>query len=450
MNINPISITPNQAMVSDGQNTNTAVVDNNLDSFNQMLQALSSGVPVNSVTALPTPNKSTTWPMTWLEILGQNSNSSDPALDLLEEAPNLVNQSGETAISLTEIMTALQPIVTDSQVATTTLPVNNPSDDDTETSSTVIDEANLALLTLMSGFNPSPVATQSQLPSLSIPAETTANQAAQPASDWIAPLNEGLPVKDQTTLTRPEVIAELKSAKTVTTPVETTIAEPAKMNPTFAQELNEQIATTPVSSDINHPAETTANDTVEQNLKPKVEPAEAKPGPVLSTETLNVQNSTFKVQTVPVETKGQLPDVPALHQIFDRVSLMTQNGQTEVRLHLHPEALGQLSIQLHIVDGDIGVRMVAETAQAQKLIQDHLPQLKAAFTAQGLQLNDMAVAVGNGASSFDLAGHRPNNNWFQQSAHTQAYPAATDKTESTTARPAARAWGNGYAIDYQA
>lgn len=455
MNISPVSIAPNHPVMSDGQGTNTAVTENDTEGFNQMLQALSSGVPAHSGTDVPITNKSITWPMVWLEILGQSPNGSGPALDLLEEAPNLANQSTESAISLTEIMTALQPIVTESQLATATPLADDLSNDDTEQEANVIDETNLALLTLMSGFSPlQPATVAPPLPSLPVATESLTNQVAQSVSAWPLPTNGEFASKGQNSLakagTQAEVIANLKSTEVAAVPTETTpVTAAPKVNSAFAQELGKQMVATPVSPGTNQPAETTSNDITEPALKPKVQVTEATSSPVLSAEPFNVQNSTFNVQTAPVEAKVQLPEVPALHQIVDRIRVMTQHGQTEVQLHLHPESLGQLSIQLHMVDGDIAVRMVTETAQAQKLIQDHLPQLKAAFTTQGLQLNDMAVAVGSGASSFDLSGHRPNNNWSQQPAHSQTYPTLTDKPEPTTVRPVLRTWSNGYAVDYQ-
>lgn len=461
MNISPVSIPSNQPVLSDGQSTNLPAVENSIDGFNEMLQALSSVAPVNSAAVLPIANKSTTWPMAWLEILGQNPNTSGPALDLLEEAPNLANQSDESAISLTEIMTALQPIVTESQLAAPTPLTHDLANDATGKQANTIDETNLALLTLMSSFNPlQPVTTTPALPTPDTTTEVTTNQTVQSVPAWTPVINGDLPGQTQPTPAQPAaqatVIAELKSTEAATAPVQaTTPATPSKFNQTFAQELDQQLVSNPATSEMNQKAGAAAQTSTEPVLKPKVQAAEAVPNPILAAQTSNpalqevnsVQRSAFNVQSA--ETNIQLSNIPALHQIIDRLSLMTHHGQTEVRLHLHPESLGQLAIQLHIVDGDIAVRMVAETAQAQKLIQEHLPQLKAAFTAQGLQLNDMAVAVGGGASSFDLSGHQSHNNWPQQSAYPPVYSAAPDKTEPVMARPAVRTWNNGYAVDYQ-
>ncbi|MCB0214880.1 MAG: flagellar hook-length control protein FliK, partial [Anaerolineae bacterium] len=107
------------------------------------------------------------------------------------------------------------------------------------------------------------------------------------------------------------------------------------------------------------------------------------PQPVMPLSTASLAGS----QVVNVEASPatvQLPNIPALDQITDSISLLTQKGQTEVRLHLQPETLGHLMVKLHMADGNISVRMFAETPQAQALIQEHMSQLKMAFAAQGL------------------------------------------------------------------
>ncbi|MFN8455289.1 MAG: flagellar hook-length control protein FliK [Anaerolineae bacterium] len=452
MNINPV--TPNPVIIPDGSSSNPAATEMSTGGFNQMLQALSTTGPVNVAAALPNAAKSSAWPLAWLEILGQSPNTSGPALDLLEEAPSLANLAGESAVSLTEIMTALQPIVTESQ-ANPSLPVaDEPLQPIPAHQRLELDEANLALLTLMSGFNPlQPITATPPLPALPTTTEAAATPMVQSVPAWIPEMNGEPSSQAQATQAQPatpgQVTTEPASVAAPPAPLET--ATPAHVNSTFAQELDRQMTVAPVSSGANQAVEPAATISPEPTLKPKVEAIEAAPSQVLVAETFNSQStnnlqpSTFNVQT----TNVQLPDIPALHQIVERLSVMTQHGQTEVRLHLHPESLGQLSIQLHFVDGDIAVRMVAETAQAQKLIQEYLPQLKAAFSAQGLQLNDMAVAVGGGASSFDLAGQRPNNHWSQQPAHSPAYPTLSDKPEPAATRPVRWAWSNGYAVDYQ-
>lgn len=111
----PFAVSP-QPVMSDGQSVTPVANESGTDSFSQMLTALTTGT-TNLVIAPPNPTPGLTWPLALLEILGQSPNACGPALDLPEEAPNLAGQLQEATISLTEIMTVLQPIIASSELA---------------------------------------------------------------------------------------------------------------------------------------------------------------------------------------------------------------------------------------------------------------------------------------------------------------------------------------------
>ncbi|MCB0209415.1 MAG: flagellar hook-length control protein FliK [Anaerolineae bacterium] len=144
----------------------------------------------------------------------------------------------------------------------------------------------------------------------------------------------------------------------------------------------------------------------------------------------------------------RLPDIPALHQITDSIGILTQPGQTEVRLHLQPETLGHLLVQLHIADGNVAVRMFAETPQAQALIQEHLNQLKLAFANQGLQIDGLSVTVGQNNSAFDMLGQRSNNGSNGTNSH-QPYFSFDEIEETSESRRTTNMWGILRVVDYQ-
>ncbi len=171
------------------------------------------------------------------------------------------------------------------------------------------------------------------------------------------------------------------------------------------------------------------------------------PSPIPQPEAFNLPQTPVTVEVLPSEAPAQLPEIPALHQLVEKISLMKQEGGTEVRLHLQPESLGQVLVQLHFADGDVSVRMLAETTQAQRLIQDHLPQLKATLTAQGLQLNSMAVAVGSDASTFDRNNRQPN--YRSPMVFQQTNNSTNEVSQSVTARPLSQSWGSLSTVDYQ-
>lgn len=100
---------------------------------------------------------------------------------------------------------------------------------------------------------------------------------------------------------------------------------------------------------------------------------------------------------------------PILNQVAEAIVVTQAEGKTDVRLTLQPEALGQVSVQLQLNDGDLSVRLLAETAQAQVAIRDHLPQLKSALAAQGLQIAGFTLDVGSDGSDLNNAGQQNNH-----------------------------------------
>jgi flagellar hook-length control protein FliK len=163
---------------------------------------------------------------------------------------------------------------------------------------------------------------------------------------------------------------------------------------------------------------------------------------------INAPQPSSEVQAAATPAALQLPDVPALHQIVEKINLITRQGESEVRLQLHPESLGQVLIQLHLSNGDVSVRMLTETVQAQNLIQDHLAQLKAAFTAQGLPLNNLAVGIGSDASAFDMQRRQPND-WPQGAAHRQVTASTGEVSPPVISRSELRPGYGLHRVDYQ-
>ncbi len=161
-------------------------------------------------------------------------------------------------------------------------------------------------------------------------------------------------------------------------------------------------------------------------------------------------NSAHTIVEPPVriEVRPVAPQVVPPMSIGDAVRLVRWEGESEARLQLHPESLGQVLVQLHVANGDVAVRMLAETPQAQSLIQNHLPQLKAAFIAQGLQVGGLTVAVGSDTSAFDAPSRQPGR-WAGTPEHRRSVTSPDDVNESTNSRLAATWRSNLYTVDYQ-
>ena len=120
---------------------------------------------------------------------------------------------------------------------------------------------------------------------------------------------------------------------------------------------------------------------------------------------------------VPVAAAGvpQAVPAPAVHapvpappaaQVESGVRWMLKSGAQEAHLQLHPDSLGQVTIHLRVVGGEVHARLWVSEAASVKAVQEGRPHLELSLKEQGLQLG-----------SFDLQqGHRP----FQEAATPQA------------------------------
>lgn len=440
MNINALFGTSNQPVVLDGQTT--PISPENGDSiFNQMLKGLTLGEPGDLASILPgIPNK-TAFSLALLKILGQQPAEAGLMPDLLEEASTMAAGLPESAVTLTDIMAALQPIVNEDGEGT--LPSLFPTDEETSDEQTS-KEIDLTGLTLLSGtaivqppvlFQAMPVA----MPSVETITDTTETLISENPVITIAGKVEGEKMKS---------VVPAHQSETTTT---LTGAASANSTPTpqtsFAQTLAGQASTVFEESEVKNPASVVIKASAEPTSQPQAKVTPEAPSPILQPEVFNMPQSPITVEVLSSEAPAQLPEIPALHQLVEKISLMKQDGGTEVRLHLQPESLGQVLIQLHFADGDVSVRMLAETTQAQRLIQDHLPQLKATLTAQGLQLNNMTVAVGSDASTFDQNNRQPG--YRSPMVFQQTNDSTNEISQSVTARPLSRSWGGLSTVDYQ-
>ncbi len=120
---------------------------------------------------------------------------------------------------------------------------------------------------------------------------------------------------------------------------------------------------------------------------------------------------------------GTTPELPVLKQISESARIFRQQGSTSVRMHLQPEELGQVLVQLKVVNGEVSVQVLAESAKAQALIQDNLAQLKTAFNNQGLNTQYLEVALGSDASAFNQP-HQQSGPWGRQNGSAKQSDSA--------------------------
>lgn len=126
-----------------------------------------------------------------------------------------------------------------------------------------------------------------------------------------------------------------------------------------------------------------------------------------------------------VAVKPAAPPVPVEHFanemtnfIINKLEIVKQHGVTEARISLNPEHLGQVDIKLTMQNGQLVAQFMTRTSEARELIDQQMAQLRAALTAQGLQVEKIEVSQSSSSSTAYLYqdGRQPGSGQ-QQSQH---------------------------------
>ena len=82
-----------------------------------------------------------------------------------------------------------------------------------------------------------------------------------------------------------------------------------------------------------------------------------------------------------------------LDQIVQKAALSIHNGQHEVQLHLKPDFLGHIRMQIISEGQQVAIKMVAEFPFVKDMLENNLQQLKAELQSQGLDIEELEVSV---------------------------------------------------------
>jgi flagellar hook-length control protein FliK len=134
------------------------------------------------------------------------------------------------------------------------------------------------------------------------------------------------------------------------------------------------------------------------------------------------ETAAASTSAVPLAPAAQ-PPTPVV-QVEGGLRWMLKGGVQEAQLQLHPDSLGQVTIHLKVVGGEVHARLWITEPGSMQTVQEGRPHLEQSLKEQGLQLG-----------SFDLQqGHRP----FQEAPSAPIFQEPST-LESVTARQEAPA-----------
>jgi flagellar hook-length control protein FliK len=145
----------------------------------------------------------------------------------------------------------------------------------------------------------------------------------------------------------------------------------------------------------------------------------------------------------PLPTDAPAPGVEferVAPQVLRRVEGLIRSGETTVQMHLHPESLGRIGLQLTSTADGVHVAMTADLPATGLLLQQHLNDLRHMLADSGLNVAALSVGVGQGQQGNGAF------NWRQ-------FPAAPPAPPTSEPEPAAEepVWSvpGGSRVDYR-
>lgn len=133
----------------------------------------------------------------------------------------------------------------------------------------------------------------------------------------------------------------------------------------------------------------------------------------------NESQTTIKESTTPVPARYLASELSEM--ITERMQLSKNGDETNIRIKLSPENLGQLDIRLTTSDGKVTAHIITATSGAKDMIESQLHQLRHTLIQQGIQLDKVEVVQQPQGSqqSFMQDSRQEQGQAFQQGKHRQ-------------------------------
>ena len=146
-----------------------------------------------------------------------------------------------------------------------------------------------------------------------------------------------------------------------------------------------------------------------QYVPPVVEEAFVQETPA-DNRTFTVNQAPQPVQQAPLEAAPVQVATPAasaepaqvMQQIMARVNTISAEGFAELKMTLKPESLGDVSLRIITQNGVVMAMFVAESQRIKEIIESNFNQLRYALEAQGIEVSQLFVSVGEDDSQQQM------------------------------------------------
>jgi flagellar hook-length control protein FliK len=233
----------------------------------------------------------------------------------------------------------------------------------------------------------------------------------------------------------PEATAQPQAKQAVT--AETNDGLPINKQTLNVSTANQQ--TNPASTQVNNALQGKAVQDTGGN-SPQVDNTQVVLNAAMSTNA-----STVKTAGVEAPTFARPGDNALFMQLAEAVRGHVHKdgqGQTQVRLQLHPANLGEVSIKLTYRDGHITTHFHAATEQARQVIESSLPQLRETLAGYQLNLQSATVSAGDEGNRWGQRENQGRQFNKQRGSHLTERGKTTETISGTGPEAAATSSAN--------
>lgn len=82
-----------------------------------------------------------------------------------------------------------------------------------------------------------------------------------------------------------------------------------------------------------------------------------------------------------------------IQQIIQQANVMIRRGGGEMKMQLNPEGLGNVKLKVKVDEGKVGIQMIADTADAKRLLEGSISDLKANLSQHKMTVDTFKVDV---------------------------------------------------------
>lgn len=123
------------------------------------------------------------------------------------------------------------------------------------------------------------------------------------------------------------------------------------------------------------------------------------------------KNEIITDNVIEVDEADTIDRKDLIQQIVDKVKIDLSESKNEIRIKLKPEVLGEMTMNIEVVKGEIIAKIMVDSQRTKEIIEANLIQLKDGIKDTALEIKTFEVFVGSG-SDFDK--HKSNQFTFKQ------------------------------------